>query len=345
MRIDISGFALMLLWLGSSLISCVSPSINPPLTNTDKIKSEENELGEKLSKANQYARDGLIREASEAYKSILTSNPDFFPARRNLGIVLVKAGEFDAAIVHLEKASRSYRDDFDLSFYLGEAYRAKDMYGDAAFRYNMALRANPKDVKTMKALAWTYYKMRFYSESLAYSQKLAGLAPKDEQVPVIVARVLIKLKREDDALKLIRRQTTSVSIANRPSYRTVEGEALLSKGKPVESIASFRAALKEQPLAAGALLGIGKAFIAQGKLKDAVEPLERATRLKPRMFEGFYLLGLALEKSQPQRALKNFAHFRRNASTDPEYVASIQDAKSRIALLKSSSSLNSLSEP
>jgi tetratricopeptide (TPR) repeat protein len=92
---------------------------------------------------------------------------------------------------------------------------------------------------------------------------------------------------------------------------------------------------------AGALLGAGRALLESGQNKQALEYLERAVRIKPKMNEGHYWLARSLENSNPERAIKYFNFFKKNAATDPEFVELVQDAKKRSASLQGRSKIES----
>ncbi len=308
--------------------SCVSPAIKPVSDNT----SQTNQA---IVSGNQFARDGLLREAVESYKKALAKEPDNQLALRNLGIVFVKAGDFSSAIINLEKSITTYWDNFDANFYLAEAYRATDKFDEAVFRYKSALKIQPNDLRALKSLSWSYYKIRYYQESLSLSQKALQLNPGDEQVPIIVARVLLKLKREPEALAIIRKYKAQVPSSSVPYFQSVEADILYSKGQVPEALTTYKTALKSQPMLAGALLGAGRILLEQGKNAEATDYLERAVRVKPKMYENHYFLGKALEKNSPERAIRHLAHFKKNAATDPEFIEQVQDAKKRISSISS----------
>ena len=75
---------------------------------------------------NQYARDGLLREAGDSYRKALSTSPNDTTARRNLGIIQVKTGDYKNAIRNLERSMTVYEDNHDANFYLAEAYRAQE---------------------------------------------------------------------------------------------------------------------------------------------------------------------------------------------------------------------------
>lgn len=293
-----------------------------------------------VSVGNDYARDGLLREAAESYKKALAARPENATANRNLGLVLVKLGDYKAAVRHLEKAMSRYEGDFDANFYLGEAYRATDKYAEAIFRYKSALRLDNDNPKALKPLAWSYFKIRYYSEALEAGKKLTKVASADDQTAIIVSRTLLKLKRPGEALKTLRLARKSIQKSSIPYYNSVEGDILFEMGKTKSAGKLYRDALREQPLLAGALLGLGRCLLQEGKTDKAITFMERAVRIRPLLTEAHYLLGQAYEKTDRQKSLKYYQHFRRQAAADPEYLALINDVKNRIATLQSKRSTN-----
>lgn len=284
---------------------------------------------------NQYAKDGLLREAAEAYKKAIAQKPENVTAHRNLGMVLVKIGDYKAATRHLEKAMTRYEKDFDANYYLGEAYRGQDKYSESIFRYKRALKIKDKDPRALKPLAWSYFKIRYYSEAFVTAKELRSVAPNDEQGGIILARTLLKLKRAKEALATVRSSRKSVPRAALPFYSSVEGDILTDLGNLTEAEKFYREALKEQPLLAGALLGLGRCSLAANKPKQGITYLERAVRLKPRLTEAHYLLGKAYEGIDREKSLRYYSYFSRQASADPEFMANLNEVKQRIGVLQS----------
>jgi tetratricopeptide (TPR) repeat protein len=287
-----------------------------------------------VQQGNQFAKDGLLREAVDSYKKALHRDPKNVTATRNLGIVLAKAGDYQGAINNLEKSMPEFENNFDANFFLGESYRATDKYAEAIYRYKKALKLQEDEPRSLKSLAWSYYKIRFYSESLNLCQRLQKKYPRDEQAPIIMARTLLKLKRGNEALAILRKGSKLAGGSSQAYYQSVTAEVLYSQGKTEAALETWKLALKAQPLMAGALLGTGQALLEMGKTKEAAEYLERAVRVKPKLYEGYYWLARSVESTNPARALKIFNHFRKNGSNDPEFVEMIQDAKKRSASLR-----------
>jgi tetratricopeptide (TPR) repeat protein len=286
-----------------------------------------------LTVGNQYARDGLLREASESYKKALAQKPGNVTAHRNLGMVLVKMGDYKAASRHLEKAMKKYERDFDANLYLGEAYRAQDKYADAIFRYKRALQLKGGDLRAMKPLAWSYFKIRYYSEALQVAKEMQKAGKNDDQVAIITARTLLKLNRSREALATIEAAKKTVARSSKPFYASVEGDILLDLGRADEAAKAYREALKDQPLLAGALLGLGKTMLTKGDSKQAISYMERAVRVKPRLTEAHYLLGKAYEPIDKDKSLRYYQYFRKQASADPEFIGRLAEVKKRIGAM------------
>ena len=217
-------------------------------------------------------------------------------------MVLVKTGDYKNAVLHLEKSLSRYSVDYDANFYLGEAYRALDQYADAIFRYKMALKIRPDETRTLKALAWSFFKIRYYSEALSSARKLVAIAPQDEQAAIILARTLLKVKRTKDALATIQSATTRAPKQAVPYLKSVEGDIYYEGGDKKRAQEAYRIALKDQPMLAGALLGLGKCLVDEGDMPKAISFMERAVRVRPNLTEAHYLLGQAYEKSDPAKS-------------------------------------------
>lgn len=289
---------------------------------------------------NQYAKDGLLREASEAYKKALAKSPNHAAAQRNLGMVLVKLGDYRGASRHLEKSMKKYERDFDANYYLGESYRAQDKYAEAIFRYKRALKIKEGDPRALKPLTWSYFKIRYYSEALVHARELQKVAGSDDQTAIIVARTLLKLKRANEALATVRTARKTMAKTSRAFFNSVEGDILYELGENKKAEDMYRDALKDQPLLAGALLGLGKCMLSMDKTKQAISYMERAVRVRPRLTEAHYLLAKAYEPTDKDKALKYYQYFRKQASADPEFIAKLTEVKQKIGALQSATTKN-----
>ncbi len=284
---------------------------------------------------NQYAKDGLLREAADTYKRALNTNPNNHSARRNLGLVLVKLGDYEQAISQLEAVVPYFENNFDSQYFLAEAFRAREKYAEAIFRYQTALKIRPRDEKALKALAWSYFKIRYYSEAMTTVKRLKRVNHRDEQATIISVRTLLKLKRKKEALAELRKGKRYISKATKPYFYSVEGDIRYQLGQTEKALKSYQAALKDQPLLAGALLGMGRIHYDQKNPKLAIKYLERAVRIRPKLIDAHLILGKAYENINKSRSIKYYRQFYKLASTDPEYLNQLGEVKTRMGQLKS----------
>jgi tetratricopeptide (TPR) repeat protein len=284
-----------------------------------------------LLRGNQFARDGLFREAAESYRLAVQSPIDSMAARRNLGMVLVKLGDFKNAANQLERAITHYENNFDANFYLAESYRALGKESEAIFRYQRALKIQEADPKALKALAWSYFKIRFYREALATAKRAYQVAPKDEQVVVIYTRVLTKIKRFTEAFEILARVKAAGSGQVSPYVASVFGDVYFEQKNCTEASNWYRLALKDKPMLAGALLGIARCMVVEGNGAQAVPYAERAVRVRPNLAEGYLVLGRIFEKTDPKRAHRHFREFLKHAGTDPDFLATVGEVKVQMA--------------
>lgn len=306
------------------------------LTSCQTAPKSQNEALVELG--NEYAADNLLREASDVYKKALQNNPRNRLARRNLGIVQIKAGSYEQAVSNLERVIGAFEKSFDSNFYLAEGYRALGKYAEAIYRYKKALQLKPEHSRTMKALAWSYFKIRYYSQALEIAKKLRKLSPNDGQVAIILARTLEKLRKSDIALKLLRKAKAKAQPSAIAYFESVEGDLLQAMNRCNEAIKTYRSALKVQPLLAGSLLGLGRCYLGMGKVSNAISYMERAVRIRPNLTEAYYLLGKAYEKTNRQKSITYYKKFRHQAGKDPEFLARMSEVRNRISALSKRSS-------
>lgn len=285
-----------------------------------------------LQQGHRFAQDGLYREAIREYQLFLHQNANHPEALRALGIIFVKTGQYTEAIKNLELARKTFINDFETNYYLGESYRTQDRYDDAIFHYRVALKQQPNHVQTMKALAWSYFQIRFYRAAHDVARELKKIAPNDIQVDIIFARVLNHMGRSQQALTMIRRSIALANPLELPFLRSVLGDLLLSSGDCNQAEVVYREALKDQPLLAGALLGLAKCMISRGQQVElARDFVERALRLKPKMTEAYYWLARSYESQEPEKAARYYAIFQTRAAGDPAFREQIEISRKKVS--------------
>ena len=336
-----SPFSLVLCGL---LVSCVSTAAKPLQAPVVIQKESDSKL---LQEANQYARDGLYREALYAFNQFLEKNPEDAAANRTVGIIYVKTGAYKKAAQYLDKAFATFPNNFELNFYLGESMRMQARYGDAIYHYKRALEVDTKNTSALKALSWSYYNIRYYSEAIRTAKQLKLLAPNDFQVAIIMSRILNKISMNDKALALLNRSQTLANADSIPFLNSVKGDILLSMGEREAAEQAYRKALQDQPLLPGALIGLAKKLIDDKDKKNndtAVVYLERALKIRPNLFEAYYLLGKAYSKTNPSKSLEYYKTFSKEASYDPSFQQELAEIRPQLIEARKASNSNKRSD-
>lgn len=285
---------------------------------------------------NEFAKDGLLKEAVSSYRLALREDRNNWTAHRNLGLLLVKTGKYDRAIYHLRKSLPRFRRDFDTNFHLGEAYRAKEKFAEAIFRYRFALGIKPNAPEVLKSLGWTYYRLNLLNEARQMINKLLTIDRDDYNGAIILARIYLKQHDFQKSLEVINSYRDVADQRALPYFQGIEGDVYLEMNKIKSAASLYLTALKSNPLLPSALLGMGKIFLMRGQNKKAIRYLERAVRLRPRHTQVHLLLGKAFEPLDVRRALKHYQLFRKLARRKPESPAQVAAVSSKIATLQKS---------
>jgi len=298
-------------------------------TKVSEVVSNEAEKNQ-LEAADALAKEGLLKEAIERYKRILDKNSENTAAQKNLAIVYVRSGQYKTAAKLFDEIAEDFSDDFETNYYYGEALRGIDKYADAIFRYQNALKIAPEEPKALKALSWSYFKIRYYSESYAIARKLLKISPEDGQVAIILARTLIKLNQNKSALIVLKRAKRNAKPSSLPYFYSVD----LAMNNCIKATETYRLALKDQPLLAGSLLGLGRCELSNGNVPKAITYMERALRIRPNLTEALYYLGRAYEKKDVKKSVQFYKNFEKSAAKDPEFLGQLPEVKERISSLK-----------
>jgi Flp pilus assembly protein TadD len=259
-----------------------------------------------LHRAQAYAQQKLWREARQAYEEILRHDPEQRRAHRDLGIILIKFGAYSSGLRHLDKVQGSYPRDYHLHYYRGEAARSLGSYHQGIESYLRALACKPTAGEAKAGLAWSYLKIGELKDALTLSEQLVRLDGKKIDYLAIHARVLLALGEARAALALVRAAKPGCSAENLPYLLSIEGDALVQLKEWEAAYGAYQAALKDNSLLPGPLLGLGKYYIEKKRYAQAIENLEKSVHIKPQTSEGHLLLGSLYEHSDSAHASTHY---------------------------------------
>lgn len=272
-----------------------------------------------LINGNRSALEGDFIEAARHYETALQEVPESKTAQRNLGIVLVKIGNYERAIKHLTAVYETYKSDPEVQYFLGEAYRGDKKFFKAAEHYQLGLRINPSDMRLTKALGWTWHKMGQNDWSINLLTPYLATLPGDHQIKLILANAHNTRKQYKEAAALLsfvesksfqpKSQDNISAEAERMLLLATYAESLAGLGNCGKAQSIFRDVIRFRPFFDKALIGSAQCSLAQNDPVRAERLLERAIKANPYSWQAHYNLAQLLERQDRNKARFYFSRF------------------------------------
>ena len=187
---------------------------------------------------------GYWRNAATLFEHALAVEERNPVAHMNFGYELLRAGDVDAAIGHLERALELRPNYMNARIELGNALVRRGRLDDAMVHYTRAVERDPRSVQALT--------------NVGHVLALEGRV--DEAIPY-----------HEQALRI--NQTYAVAHNNL-------GMALAEKGRTVEARAHFEEALRQEPTNTEALNNLGSMLIREGRPVEGLASIERAIELR-----------------------------------------------------------------
>lgn len=215
------------------------------------------------------------------------TNPDY-----QRGIELFQKGQAEAAIPLLIRAAQASPGDARGWKALGVAYAAQGAYELAEPPFHRACELDPKLEDGCYYYGRALYALNRFEPSLLVLARAAVSNPQSWQIHLGLAQALEALARPEEAGKEFK---TAVSLSqNRdPKPGTAYGLFLLRQGRIQDAVAPLEEVLKRFPASAEAHVHLGRALLYQDKDASAILHFEKAVALDPRSGQAHLLLAKA----------------------------------------------------
>jgi tetratricopeptide (TPR) repeat protein len=220
-----------------------------------------------LARANLLNKEtGLAKENT---KKALAIKPDFLEARKFLYGIFLQDQDYDGAIATIQ------------------GY----------------LRLNDKDVDNLVALGEVYARKGDDAQARAAFQKIIDLEPKNPRGYYQLARLELKAKKTDEALKDADK-ALQVQPDFLPALQLVVG-IYQTQNQPEKALAAVRQTLARSAKNPQLHQMLGELLLVQKQPQAAVAPLEEALNLNPRQMSALQLLALAYQQmADSEKALQ-----------------------------------------
>lgn len=257
---------------------------------------------------NVYIKSGEDKKAQDIYETLLTiepKNPDFL---LTLGGIYRRIKLYDKSIEVLNKALKAGAKEVQVYYNLGFTYKFQEKFKDAIDCFETVVTLNPNDVLAYNHMGSIYEKKKEYDAAIqAYQMGLkvdpnhpilhfnlaqtyessgnidgsirefeAALRYKPgwKEAYVEYARLLFKKGRIKEA-ESITEQAIKVN-GDSARLQSLMGDIYMAEDYYEGAEERYKLSLKSDPKRVKALLGLAKAYEAQGKNADAVESIQKA---------------------------------------------------------------------
>jgi putative PEP-CTERM system TPR-repeat lipoprotein len=248
--------------------------------------------------AKLYEGEGDSDRASGLYQAVLTKDPGNLTALQDASAVMMAQGKPDGVLDLWRKSYRAQPGNIQIEMGLLRAYIAnKDIDGGLVAVRDMQLR-QPKEPQLYAIRAELEARKKDYKAAIATLTALKEIQPrnaavmrdlaisqeKDGQIPEAIASLELARKLDPanvdlalDAVRLAGRTDPDKGIAaarrfaqeltDEPAAQTLEGDYLLSLGRPQDAAAAYRQAFKDHPSLAVAER-VAQSALREGKPAD-----------------------------------------------------------------------------
>jgi tetratricopeptide (TPR) repeat protein len=257
--------------------------------------------------------------ALEAYEKYRRLNPK--AASYYVGMTLNAMKQYEKAVPVLQEQLRAAPRHADASYELGVAYRELTQYSNAVSAFQQAIQLKGKEPypDAVFGLGLTYLKMGQRDQASQVARRLESLDKAKGQ----------QLREQIGGAATVQPAPTKGSAASRPEAEkqlagaaaayVKDGDAYSAKSAYPKAIESYKKALALDVNNGDAHWGLGAALYQQKRFAEALQPLQRAVRLKPDDNNVLWVLGCTyVELGNKQQALRIYRTLVARAKDDVE---------------------------
>jgi len=181
----------------------------------------------------------------------------------------------------------------EASRFLGEAYLAQENYTAALREFLKARQIYADDPYLYNDLGLTYMAKNQLGLAIESFQKAVDMKPDYAPAKNNLGTAYLAAKKWDQAIACFSELTADLLYATPHFPLSNLGLAYFNKRDYKRAEANYLKALELRPGFVLALRGLGKTYLATGKVSDAALTFEKAVRLAPRSFQIYFDLGHA----------------------------------------------------
>lgn len=231
----------------------------------------------------QLYRQRQFREAAQAFRELLQSQPENREARVYLARTLIELGQVAEGLGELERALQGAADP-ETTFQAGRVVR------DLAERRFADLQRLAPNSAAIRELAGLQYERKGQREkALEEYRQAASLEPRRPGIHYRIGNVLWRMRELDRAEEHLRRELAANPHHAQANLRL--GQALIARNQEEQAAPFLERAVEADPGSIEARRELGKAYRKMGRLKEARRLWEAIAAARPEDDQVHYLLG------------------------------------------------------
>ena len=226
------------------------------------------DIDNSVRSAFQHYQEGDLQQAKLVCAEILKEQPDNEAILYLLGIVLTQLGEYDPAIIHLERSLRLNVNNADGYLALGGIFQTRGLFDEAVKYYRKAIEIDPGFAEAYENLGDIFRDKQLPDEAVAYYKKAIHSCPDAAEIYCKLGNIF-KGKMQPDLAAYYYRKALLYNADYAEAHNNM-GSILLLQGRLDEAIIHYQKALRINPDLAGVRAGLEDALHEKRQFQEAV---------------------------------------------------------------------------
>lgn len=269
-----------------------------------------------LRNAIQHHQAGRLREAEQSYRSLLSKNPDHFPANYYLGVIALQTGNYGQAENFLKRAISLEPNNADANNNLGVSLMLQGKTQEAGDCFRKALTINPTLVDAHNNLGKIYRDTGQPTQAVEHYRAALNINPNFLEAWRNMGIALRDLGNMEQSIAALR-QATAIRPDDAIAWLQL-GVSLKEKASLQQATDAFKHAIELRPNLIDSYIELGNLLHQQKKLIEAESWYRKALQLKPDLAKAHNNLAVVYrDREEMQQAV---AHLRKALEIDPDYA-------------------------
>ncbi len=195
------------------------------------------------------------------------------------GLALEKSGELDKALVSYLRAQEMSPQDSEIAYRTAVALMQAGYLEEAQSQLRRIVFTEPENLDARASLGNCQLLIGDLENAAQNFKDVLDRSPDNRNALFGYATVCLKEDRADAAAESVEKLSTLMP--NSPAVLTLQAETQAKTGHGAAAIATFRKALKADPMQHGALLGLAEVLLKRKRYDEVIECTIRANEIVP----------------------------------------------------------------